>query len=148
MTTTAVHIIGMPYVPGTARGKLQRGMHGNPAGKIVMLEQPLADTFELLPAGFVMVDGAPLSHSLIPLLGSGIPCILINLSQARELQAGMELILDGTTGLLTTDLSVHVSPRELPVTSAVSATHDGVAVSLRVSARSQRAVQHLSLIHI
>jgi phosphoenolpyruvate-protein kinase (PTS system EI component) len=117
-------------------------MQGNPAGKIVMLEQPLADTFELLPAGFVMVDGAPLSHSLIPLLGSGVPCILITLSQARGLQAGMELILDGTTGLLTTDLSVHVSPREPPVTSAVSATHDGVAVSLRASARSQRAVQH------
>ena len=142
MTTPAVHIVGMPYVPGTARGKLQRGMQGNPAGKIVMLEQPLADTFELLPAGFVMVDGAPLSHSLIPLLGSGVPCILITLSQARGLQAGMELILDGTTGLLTTDLSGHVFPRELPVTSAVSATHDGVAVSLRVSARSQRAVQY------
>ena len=142
MTTPAVHIIGMPYVPGTARGKLQRGMQGNPAGKIVMLEQPLTDTFELLPAGFVMVDGAPLSHSLIPLLGSGVPCILITLSQARGLQAGMELILDGTTGLLTTDLSVHVSQRELPVTSTESATHDGVAVSLRVSARSQRAVQY------
>ena len=107
-----------------------------------MLEQPLADTFELLPAGFVMVYGAPLSHSLIPLLGSGVPCILITPSQARGLQAGMELVLDGTTGLLTSDLSVHVSPRELPVTGAVSTTRDDVAVSLRVSARSQRAVQY------
>ena len=142
MTTPAVHMIGMPYVPGTVRGKLQRGMQDNPAGKIVMLEQPLADTFERLPAGFVMVDGAPLSHCLIPLLGSGVPCILISHSQASGLQAGMELILDGTTGLLTSDLSVPVSPHELPVSSAVSATHDGDAVSLRVSARNQRAVQH------
>jgi phosphoenolpyruvate-protein kinase (PTS system EI component) len=100
-------------------------MQDNPAGKIVMLEQPLTDTFESLPAGFVMVDGAPLSHSLIPLLGSGVPCILITRSQARELQAGMELVLDGTTGLLTTDLSVRVSPHEPPVAGGVSATRDG-----------------------
>ena len=116
-------------------------MQGNPAGKIVMLEKPPPDLFEPLPAGFVMVDGAPLSHSLIPLLGSGVPGILISSSQARELQAGIELILDGTTGLLTTDLSVHVSPREIPVAGGVPSTQDGVIVSLRVSVRSQQAVQ-------
>ena len=87
MTTPAIHIIGMPYVPGTAHGSLQWGMQENPAGKIVMLEQPLTDPFEPLPAGFVMVDGAPLSHSLIPLLGSGVPGIMISSSQAKGLQA-------------------------------------------------------------
>jgi phosphoenolpyruvate-protein kinase (PTS system EI component) len=117
-------------------------MQDNPAGKIVMLEQPLTDPFEPLPAGFVMVDGAPLSHSLIPLLGSGVPGILITRSQARELQEGMELVLNGTTGLLTTDLSVRVSPHEPPVAGGVSATRDGEVVSLRVSARSQRAVRY------
>jgi hypothetical protein len=40
MTIPAIHIIGMPYVPGTARGRLQQGMQDNPVGKIVMLEQP------------------------------------------------------------------------------------------------------------
>ncbi|MGB5440826.1 MAG: putative PEP-binding protein [Gammaproteobacteria bacterium] len=107
-----------------------------------MLEQPPPSPFELPPAGFVMVDGAPLSHSQISLLGSGVPGILITRSQARGLQAGMELALDGRTGLLTTDLSLQVTPREPPFASAVSATSDGVGVSLRVSARSQRAVQH------
>ena len=141
MTTPAIHIIGMPYVPGVARGRLQEGMQDNPAGKIVMLEQPPTDPFELPPAGFVMVDGAPLSHSQIPLLGSGVPGIMITRSQARGLQAGMEVILDGTTGLLTTDLSVAVFPGVSPVTGAVSATQDGVSISLRVSARSQQSVQ-------
>jgi len=117
-------------------------MQDNPAGKIVMLEQSLPGPFEPPPAGFVMVDGAPLSHSLIQLLGSGVPGILITHSQAKRLQVGMELVLDGTTGLLTTDLSVHVSPREPPVTGAVSSTPDGVGVSLRVSVRSQRGVQY------
>jgi phosphoenolpyruvate-protein kinase (PTS system EI component) len=142
MTTPAIHIIGMPYVPGTARGRLQQGMQDNPAGKIVLLEQPPTGPFVLPPEGFVMVDGAPLSHSQIPLLGSGVPGILITRSQARGLQAGMELVLDGATGLLTTDLSVHISPRVPPVAGAVSATPDGVGVSLRVSARSQQAVQY------
>jgi phosphoenolpyruvate-protein kinase (PTS system EI component) len=142
MTTPAIHIIGMPYVPGIARGRLQWGMQDNPAGKIVMLEQAPPSPFEMLPAGFVMVEGAPFSHRQILLLGSGVPCILITRSQAKGLQTGMELVLDGTTGLLTTDKSVHVTPRESPVASAVSATSDGVSVSLRVSARSQQAVQH------
>ncbi|UCC57295.1 MAG: phosphoenolpyruvate-protein phosphotransferase [Gammaproteobacteria bacterium] len=141
MTTPAIHIIGMPYVPGSARGSLQRGLQDNPEGKIVVLEQPPPGPFESPPSGFVMVDGAPLSHSMIPLLGSGVPGILITRSQARGLQSGMELVLDGATGLLTSDLSVHISPRELPVAGAVACTPDGEGVSLRVSARSQQAVQ-------
>jgi phosphoenolpyruvate-protein kinase (PTS system EI component) len=141
MTTPSFHIIGMPYVPGTARGRLQRGMQDSPTGKIVMLEQPLTDSFESLPAGFVMVDGAPFSHSLIPLLGSGVPCILVTRSQAKGLQAGMELLIDGTTGLLTTNLSEYISSQEPLVAGGVSTTRDGEVVSLRVSARSQCAVQ-------
>jgi phosphoenolpyruvate-protein kinase (PTS system EI component) len=141
MTSPAVHIIGMPYVPGSTRGILQRGLQGSPAGKIVMLEQPLPGPFEPLPAGFVMVDGAPFSHGSIPLLGSGVPAIQITRRQARTLQAGMELVLDGSTGLLTTDLSVRVSPQAPLATGAVSATRDGIAVHLRVSVRGRQAVQ-------
>ncbi|HBE93438.1 MAG TPA: phosphoenolpyruvate-protein phosphotransferase [Gammaproteobacteria bacterium] len=141
MTTPVIHITGMPYVPGTVRGELQRGLKDNPAGKIVLLEQALTDPFELPPAGFVMVDGAPFSHDLIPLMGSGVPGILITRSQADALYTGMELVLNGATGLLTTDLSVYVPPYEPPVVSTVSTTEDGEAVSLRVSARSQQVVQ-------
>ena len=140
MTTPVIHIVGTPYVPGSARGRLQRGLGDNPAGKIVLLEQPPAGPFESPPAGFVMVDGAPFSHSLIPLLGSAIPTIMINHSQAEGLQAGMELVLDGATGLLSTDLSMHIPEPESP-DAGVSATADGVAVSLRVSARNRQAVQ-------
>ena len=142
MTTPGIHIIGMPYVPGSARGRIQRGIQDNPAGKIVILEQPLTGSFEPLPAGFVMVDGAPLSHGLIPLLGSGVPTILITRSQADALQQGMELVLDGSAGLLTSDLSVPVPPLESLVAGGVPVTRDGEAVSLRVSARSQHAVLH------
>jgi len=105
MTAPAIHITGMPYVPGRVRGRLQHGLQGNPDGKIVMLESPLKDACDPLPAGFVMVDGAPLSHSLIPLLGSGVPVVLIARHQASALREGMELVLDGTSGQVTTDLS-------------------------------------------
>jgi len=141
MTTPAIHITGMPYVAGIAHGRLQHGLQDNLAGRIVMLEQPPPGPLEPPPAGFVMVDGAPFSHSQIPLLGSGVPTIMISRSQARELQTGMELFLDGSTGLLTSDLSACAAPREPPVADAGSTTPDGVTVSLRVSARSQQAVQ-------
>ena len=142
MTNPAIHITGKPYVPGRVRGMLQRGMRNNPAGKIVMLEQPLPGPFESPPAGFIVVDGAPFSHGLIPLLGSGVPAILIDRGQSRVLQAGMELLLDGSTGLLTSNLSAHICAREPVVAGAGAAvTRDGVAVTLRVSARGKRAVQ-------
>jgi len=141
MIASAIHITGMPYVPGSARGRLQRGLQGNPAGKIVLLEQPLPGPCEPSPAGFVMVDATPLSHSSIPLLGSGVPVILISRSQARALRTGMELFLDGSTGQLTTDPATHASPADSYAAKSVSATRDGVAVSLRVSARDERAVQ-------
>jgi phosphoenolpyruvate-protein kinase (PTS system EI component) len=141
MTTPAIHITGMPYVAGIVRGRIQHGLQDNPADKIVMLEQPPPGPLEPPPAGFVMIDGAPFSHSQIPLLGSGVPTIMITRSQANGLQTGMELVLDGTTGLLTSDLSACVAPREPPVAGAGSTTSDGVTVSLRVSARSLRAVQ-------
>jgi phosphoenolpyruvate-protein kinase (PTS system EI component) len=142
MTASVIQVAGMPYVPGSARGLLQHGLQGNPAGKIVLLEPPLPESIEAHPAGFVLVDGAPLSHSLIPLLGSGVPVILITRSQAGALQAGMELVIDGTSGLLTTDLTAHSTRSAARAAGVVSATRDAMAVSLRVSARGLQAVQH------
>jgi len=139
MTTPAIRIRGMPYVPGSTQGRLQLGMQGDPAGRIVLLEQPLPGPFEPRPAGFVMVDAAPFSHDLIPLLGSGIPCILVSRGQAGALQEGMQLQLDGATGLLTTDLSAQSSV-QVTSGSAAAVTADGKAVSLRVSARDRQAV--------
>ena len=141
MSLPAIHIIGAPYVPGCARGRVQRGLQDSSAGKIVLLEQPPEYISGPLPAGFVMVDGAPFSHKQIVLLGSGVPCIQVTRSQASELQDGMELVLDGTTGLLTTDLSAPLIRHEPPAAGGLITTRDGMAVSLRVSARSRQAVQ-------
>ena len=141
MTTVDTCINGMPYVAGTARGQLQRGVAGDPAGKIVLLRQPPTEPFASPPAGFVLIDGAPFSHSHIALLGSGIPGILVTHDQARALHSGMQLLLDGARGLLTTDLEASVAPEIASPSASQSTTLDGMRVSLRVSARSLHDVQ-------
>ena len=140
-TLTDVHLTGMPYVPGTARGVLQRGLSANHAGRIVMLEQPLAGPFEPAPAGFVVINGAPLSHAMIPLLGSGVPTVIVSLAQAAALHPGMEVALDGATGLVSSDTTRITPVPAPPVSVAGCATADGVSVQLRVSARNRQAVQ-------
>jgi phosphoenolpyruvate-protein kinase (PTS system EI component) len=131
----------MPYVPGTACGVLQRGPAANVAGRIVLLELPLAVPLEPAPSGYVVINGAPLSHTMIPLLGSGVPTVIITPAQAAALSAGMEVALDGASGLVTSD-TTRIIPVPAPTASvAGSATADGEGIQLRVSARNPCAVQ-------
>ena len=141
MTTVDTCINGMPYVAGIARGQLQPGIAGNLTGKIVLLKQPPTEPFASPPAGFVLVDGAPFSHSHIALLGSGIPGILVTHDQASALHSGMQLLLDGARGLLTSDLAAPVAPDTASLSASQSTTSDGMRVNLRASARGQHDVQ-------
>ncbi|NNG13404.1 MAG: phosphoenolpyruvate-protein phosphotransferase [Halobacteria archaeon] len=128
-------------MPGTACGILQRGLSANPSSRIVLLEQPLAGPFEPAPAGFVVIHGAPLSHAMIPLLGSGVPTVIITPAQAEALHAGRAVALDGASGLVTTD-TTGIKPVPTPAESAAGcATADGVSVQLRVSARNRQSVR-------
>lgn len=146
MTRPDIHITGMPYVPGVAHGVLQRGMSGEPAGHIVMLDAPLPGPFPQPPAGFVVIDGAPLSHAMIPLLGSGVPSVIITREQARRLQEGRVFTLDGTTGRITTAViasavaSTTDAPATTPAPASAHLTADGTRVLLRASARDTHAV--------
>jgi phosphoenolpyruvate-protein kinase (PTS system EI component) len=136
-----VQLTGMPYVPGTARGVLQRGLADSAAGRLLLLEGAPAGPVDPAPAGFVLVGGAPFSHALVPLLGSGVPTVIITPDQARALQAGQELALDGASGLITNDVK-RITPTTAPTVSAAGCTTaDGEGVCLRVSARDTRAVR-------
>ncbi len=131
----------MPYVPGTARGVLQRGLSDRAAVRIVLLEGAPAGPIAQAPAGFVVVDGAPFSHAMIPLLDSGVPTVIITRHQARALQEGRELALDGASGLITSDVK-RIAPVATPTVSAAGCTTaDGQGICLRVSARDTRAVR-------
>lgn len=135
MTRPAIQLYGMPYVPGTARGVLHRGMTENNAGRIVILEQTVPGPFARPPEGFVVIDAAPLAHAMIPLLGSGIPTVIVNHAQAQALPEGVEVMLDGMSGRITTAITATAADRPLPAVSAAHSTLDGISVKLRISVR-------------
>ncbi len=136
-----VRLTGMPYVPGSARGVLQCGLTAEATGQIVLLEGAPAGPVDPAPAGFVVVDGAPFSHALIPLLGSGVPTVIITPDQVWALQEGLELAIDGASGLITSDIK-RITPATAPTGSAAGCvTADGQGVCLRVSARDTQSVQ-------
>jgi phosphoenolpyruvate-protein kinase (PTS system EI component) len=104
MKTHNTHIVGSPYFPGVAVGKLHKGMHDYVAKHIVLSRGDEVSSFATLPAGFIVVDAAPFSHTMIGLLGLGVPTVLISEQQAAMLEEGMELLLDGSSGRITDEL--------------------------------------------
>ncbi len=134
-----IDIVGMPYVPGMACGTLQRGLVGDISQKIVLIQQADVEHFQSLPAGFIVIDGAPFSHTLIRLMGFGVPTVIVAEHLVAVLIEGMEVMLDGTSGHITTDLADFVPSVVSPssVENEPLVTADGIPVRLRASIRSQ-----------
>jgi len=103
-------IFGFPYFPGVAVGRLQRGVNGADADCIALLEQPDINSDLPLAAGFLVVEAAPFSHTMITLLSLGVPTVLINAQQAAQLEPGIPLCIDGVTGRISHALSDVPSP--------------------------------------
>ena len=146
MSSRKVSLSGMPYVPGRACGTLRQGMTDNPAGCIVVLDDSLPGSFTQLPAGFVVVDGAPFSHAMISILGLGVPTVIVNRAQAQELEPGRTLMLDGASGwIMLTDAAdcpdMKPVSSNAPVSTLAAVTSDGTRISLRVSAREAQAIR-------
>jgi phosphoenolpyruvate-protein kinase (PTS system EI component) len=139
-----MYISGMPYIAGAVQGYLQYGSQQTGSDSIVMLRQSGVAALSARPAGLVVIDGAPFSHAMIALLGTGIPTVIISASQAASLQAGMQVVLDGARGTLS--LGVITGPLEqpaqpLPVAGQSFLTADGVAVQLYASVSSVAAAR-------
>lgn len=137
-------IYGMPYFPGVARGVLCRGVEACTANSIVLLSPSEIQSFKVLPAGFILVEGAPFSHSTIALFGYGIPTVIISQQHAVDLREGTSLLLDGSTGQITDDTEteatqVHDLPQLQAGQSVFTAT--GESVRLCASVRSVKAAQ-------
>lgn len=131
----------MPYFPGVATGNLRRGMAGSGADDIVILTQQEIARFNTLPAGLIVVEAAPFSHTLIGLLGMGVPTLLISAQQATRLDAGQRVMIDGTSGYITVDVGEHaIAGDAQPAASGMTAGQgvamtDGETVNLCVSVR-------------
>jgi phosphoenolpyruvate-protein kinase (PTS system EI component) len=134
----------MPYVPGVAHGVLQHKLDSVTPQSILVISHYDIPSITTLPAGFVVIDGAPLSHTMIGLLGHGIPTVIINEQALVNLKDGMALSIDGVSGIITNDPAAVFSPVSTtsPATlgEAIN-TADGQPVYLRASVKNIEAVK-------
>lgn len=103
-----------------------------------MISQYEVFGYRTLPAGFIVVEAVPFSHTMIGLLGLGVPTVLISAEQAARLEEDTQLLIDGTHGLINNDLTVaKPSEESLQNSNAGQAvlTTDGEAVNLLASVR-------------
>jgi phosphoenolpyruvate-protein kinase (PTS system EI component) len=121
-----------------AVGRLQKGSRGDITGSILMISQYEVSGYHTLPAGFIVVEAVPFSHSMIGLLGLGVPTVLISAEQAERLEEDTQLLIDGTSGLISNDLTAAKPSEALPQTGNAGQsvlTTDGESVNLLASVR-------------
>jgi phosphoenolpyruvate-protein kinase (PTS system EI component) len=144
MSAAELHLFATPYVSGCAHGGLRRAAQPASADDILILTQGDVATLRGRPAGLVVVDGAPLSHTLLALLGTGIPTVIATARQAAALPAGRRVWLDGTTGLIASHgdaCAVQPAALRIPEAGRPVRSTDGEAVYLRASVRSVAAAR-------
>jgi phosphoenolpyruvate-protein kinase (PTS system EI component) len=124
---------GIPYVAGQAQGSLQWGLQDDNSGTIVLLSERELCPFTNPPAGLVVIDGAPFGHAMIPLLGLGLPTMIIDRSLTSALRNGTRVWLDGERGMLA-DKPLPDYP-EIQRSIPSNQTIDGERIHLRVSTR-------------
>lgn len=147
MTKDGVDMLGMPYFPGVAVGKLHRGAEAVNSSHIVLISQEHITSLVTLPCGFIIVDAAPFSHTMIGLLGLGVPTVLITAKQAALLEDNQQLLIDGFSGRITDNLQVDsLGARLLGARQAGQAVlmEDGEAVNLCASVRQPSAARQAS----
>jgi len=142
-----IDIIGMPYVPGVTQGAIQHGGETNIANRILILQQQDIEAIFEQPLGFIVVEGAPFSHTMIRFMSMGVPTVIISEQQTELLKEGMEVMLDGASGRITAGMTDFVPPIEAsPGTFDKSlVTADGMPVLLRASVRNQEAAKRSRL---
>ena len=140
MSSELISITGMPYFPGVARGSLHRGLAGDVKRCIVMIDERALQIPEQLPAGLIVVDSAPFSHRMIGLLGLGVPTVLVTAEQSASLDTVDEIVIDGSSGLVTNDLQYATADERAGWTSTGRVQMaDGEPVHLLASVRHARA---------
>lgn len=128
---------GLPYVPGRAIGRLRFDTHGAP-GAVTVLRWPDLEALTGAPEAIIVIEPAPLSHSMIRLFSLGVPVVCVDQVQAVQLVDGARVLLDGDTGLVR-----EPAPTDEPGDGAPSVNHaplftaDGTAVQLRASVASE-----------
>ena len=147
MNQQHIYIRGMPYVPGVGQGAIQFGAVNNASNDILVVKQQDIETISEPPAGFLVVEGAPFSHTMIRFMSMSVPTVIISEQQASLLVEGMVIMLNGATGHITTQIMNDVEPESasFPESAKSPITLDGVTVHLRASVRNQAASERSRL---
>lgn len=142
-----IDIRGMPYVPGIACGTVQHGTAGDTARRILILRQQDIDTIFEAPLAFIVIEGAPFSHTMIRFMSMGVPTVIISEQQAACLNEGIEVTIDGASGRITSQIPDEIIPQSvnLPEATLPLTTTDQISVSLRASVRNQEAAERSRL---
>ena len=130
---------GFPYFPGIARGTLYRGGHQPRERDIALITQDDITRLRTRPAGLLLVDAAPFSHTMITLLGWGLPTILITREQAAQLPSDTSLEIDGSSGIIRAGTFTEHVPLPPGPASVPARLADGEPVHLLASLRSPQA---------
>jgi phosphoenolpyruvate-protein kinase (PTS system EI component) len=134
--------VGTPYFPGVASGGLHMGPSGISPDCIALISQHQIAEVDNRPAGFIVVEAAPFSHSMIGLLGFGVPIVLANATQTAKLDAGTLVRIDGVSGDIVVNpasQSNAIEQTRPPPAPRDLATVDGEAVNLFASVRHPAA---------
>ncbi len=129
---TPIH--ASPFVPGLTTGVVRR--HNDSASCIRLLPFDALEQLSRLPAGLIIIGGAPLAHPMIRLYGYGIPTVIVTAEQAMQLHEGVIVTLDGYSGRISDpedpDMR-HYPELPLPRTGQPVQTADGISIELRAS---------------
>lgn len=133
-------VTGLPYIPGRAIGRLCFAADAD-AGAIAVLAWTQLDSLRGTPEAIIVVEPAPLSHSMIRLFGRGRPVVCVDEEQFRDLEEGVTVLVDGDHGTVREcapgeEVDWQAEVAAWPVNHAPLQTADGVAVQLRASVAS------------
>lgn len=131
-----IFVRGVPYAPGRARGRVMRDPARAAVGDILLLSQAQLAAARGAAAAFVVVGGAPFSHSMIRLLALNVPVVIVPPNAAAAIPEGAEVAVDGFSGSIVDadrdmppPVSIPPSPRPgYPILSA-----DDQQIALRAS---------------
>jgi len=128
----------IPFVPGLARGIVHNGIAGASGDSIVVATTDQIRALEFLVKGAIIIDGAPFSHPMIRLLSLGVPTVIILPEQVGRLSSGLEVIVDGASGLITNvppegEMRARPEVPPPPHVGTPVTTADAVEVELRAS---------------
>ena len=101
-----------------------------------MLTQPALTAIDTTPAGIIVVDGAPLSHTMIHLLSLDIPVVIVSAGDAERFEDDEDIVIDGSQGRVIRSPGTTIDTAEVPVTPVAGKSlllDDGSRVAVRAS---------------